>query len=87
MFLTSIAPWDPLEHISDYDPFRAHARRADQKHPGTTGWILVHPYYEAWERQEGEPCLWISGIVGSGKSTIVLVTQLNTQLELLTRLV
>ncbi|MCJ1391347.1 hypothetical protein MMC18_004210 [Xylographa bjoerkii] len=38
--------------------------------PGTCSWIFDHPSYQAWLNTREAPVLWITGVTGSGKSTL-----------------
>lgn len=35
-------------------------------YPGTCNWVLGHPRFESWLKDEKEPTFWISGKPGSG---------------------
>ncbi|KAH0160893.1 ankyrin, partial [Aureobasidium melanogenum] len=64
-----------LERISEYQPQREHCKINMQKTPGTTCWIVEEILSWVDESEQGRPdygrCLWLSGIVGCGKTFLV----------------
>ncbi|KAG9662106.1 ankyrin, partial [Aureobasidium melanogenum] len=75
---------DLLDRISNYQPQRVHCKITMQKTKGTTHWIvediLSWASNYAHGNQGHEKCLWLSGIVGCGK-TFLASTAIETLLE------
>ncbi|KAG9672833.1 phospholipase, patatin family protein, partial [Aureobasidium melanogenum] len=73
-----------LERISEYQPQREHCKINMQKTPGTTCWIVEEILSWVDESEQGRPdcgrCLWLSGIVGCGK-TFLVNTAIQTLLD------
>ncbi|KAH8719449.1 hypothetical protein GQ44DRAFT_775372 [Phaeosphaeriaceae sp. PMI808] len=67
---------DLLERLSYYNYQREYSRRARKKLKHTTEWILKEPDFESWLHNGQPQCLWLSGIIGSGKS-VTLTTMIN----------
>ncbi|KAH0368016.1 phospholipase, patatin family protein, partial [Aureobasidium melanogenum] len=75
---------DLLERISEYQPRRVHCKINMQKTPGTTCWIVeeILSWVDGYEqdRPDYSRCLWLSGIVGCGK-TFLVNTAVQTLLD------
>ena len=61
--------------ISDYDPKIIYRRLSARKAANTNKWLVDHDDFQTWLRHGAnlQSHLWLSGKVGSGKSTLVLV--------------
>ncbi|KAH0396665.1 phospholipase, patatin family protein, partial [Aureobasidium melanogenum] len=73
-----------LNRISEYQPQRVHCKIEMQKTQGTTRWIVEDFLSWADGSEQGQPnhgrCLWLSGIVGCGK-TFLVNTAIQTLLD------
>jgi hypothetical protein len=61
--------------ISDYDPNVIYRRLSARKAANTNKWLVDHDDFQTWLRHGAnlQTHLWLSGKVGSGKSTLVSV--------------
>ncbi|GAB7348042.1 hypothetical protein MBLNU459_g6079t1 [Dothideomycetes sp. NU459] len=57
-----------FDRLSKHNPERALAYAARDKCENTTSWI--RPYVESWLSRPEQSCLWLHGIVGSGKTVL-----------------
>ncbi|KAH0097546.1 phospholipase, patatin family protein, partial [Aureobasidium melanogenum] len=68
---------DLLDRISNYQPQRVHCKITMQKTKGTTHWIVENILSWASDHTHGDrgyqKCLWLSGIVGCGKTFLAFL--------------
>jgi Cdc6-like AAA superfamily ATPase len=56
--------------LSDIPHKQNHSRHSENRVPGAAEWILQHPDYIDWKTSSSSSILLLSGIAGSGKTSI-----------------
>ncbi|KAF8183290.1 hypothetical protein K438DRAFT_1144097 [Mycena galopus ATCC 62051] len=67
-----------VDWLSPINFFLRHTDISRVRQPGTGGWLLVDPHFQAWESGSGRT-LWCHGIPGAGKTVLasMVVDHLN----------
>jgi nucleoside phosphorylase len=59
-----------FDRLSTYEHDRIHRVHLWNVCPGTTEWILTDNKFETWLEGSSNPCLWLTGLIGSGKTLV-----------------
>ncbi|KAJ7441279.1 hypothetical protein B0H11DRAFT_1655862, partial [Mycena galericulata] len=71
-----------IEWLSPINFFLRQAYIKQMRQPGTGGWLLEHPHFQAW-KYGSQRSLWCHGIPGAGKTVLVskVVDHLDAECE------